>query len=745
MGRNLIAKFLTIVVLCVTGCAKSGLEAARKDLIYNQAQRSPRAALLDSESPQILPSTHFAAGRMFEAQGHYAQAIEQYAKTIAVNHGHVAAHHRLGLMYSKLERHDEAIQMFRKAVALKPDNAVLHNNLGFELMFMKDWNGAIGQFAEAIAVEPDFARAQINMGMTLSKLERFDEALEHFRAVLPEPDAQYNLGLMYRSAQRYDDAAKSFKCILDADPNFQAAQTQLADIAPHLPPTARPGVDVTIEVPTLGDSRQDALDDMEPCDDQAVEPDRRDVVVEHVRPEPKIVSPSTTWRIADDPNAEQAVARFGPSPETEPLQHEIDRELASLADENWLSHELFGEAVEIASSTEPFDLLGLEKPCKNDRFIGTETADGFVVPAEGVVVPVSAVEAAAPSEAIADALSVVPFGRLNDEVERIDDEIRCLIDEALEAMALVTREANASDAVYIDPVVIEPAGESIIGDFVADSTEPIKYPPLAERPAEVVVPTTDTFELWLPEDRRSDPVAVDSSPIEKTVPAAEPPMPERDEAQRMPWRSRLNSLSANLVALRDEINCLEAANVNAADAQEPVTTPVATTTVAAQPKAGKGAHTAPKRVTRRKRSSSDDPGMMLAYKPTKAPSILAAPRPRSTSTVREPRNEPPAALARPAEASAIFPAVEIGPAFPAPRIGPAFGATERDEIDWDSRFGDLHDLLSITENEIRCWEEVDQVREEGRLTDDARPEPKRRKTHVTPVRFRPQHNPFYNK
>jgi len=202
---------LTIGLLLVTGCAKPGFEASRKKLIRNQAMRSPKAALFDAEPPQILPETHFAAGRMFEAQGDVAKAIEQYQKTIAVSHTHVAAHHRLGLIYSELGRHDAAIEMFRRAVELKPDNAVLRNNLGFELMFERDWKGALEQLTQAIRLEPDFARAHINMGMTLSRMNRFDDALAHFRTVLPETDAQYNLGLMYRAAQRYDEAAKTFE------------------------------------------------------------------------------------------------------------------------------------------------------------------------------------------------------------------------------------------------------------------------------------------------------------------------------------------------------------------------------------------------------------------------------------------------------------------------------------------------------------------------------------------------------
>ena len=131
----------------------------------------------------------------------------------------------------------------------------------------------------------------------------------------------------------------------------------------------------------------------------------------------------------------------------------------------------------------------------------------------------------------------------------------------------------------------------------------------------------------------------------------------------------------------------------------------------------------PRRVTQRKRSRTDDPKMMLAYKPTKATSILDVSRPRtslrrSAPPVRQRHDELPATLARPVEPLDIFAAVEIGPAFPAPQIGPSSAETERDEFDWDARFGELHGLISITENEIRCWEEFEEVQQEERITDN---------------------------
>jgi len=224
--RNFKATVLTLVTMGAAGCAKS--DFAGRDRAYRQrsmdrvAERTPEVV-----PPKILPETFFAAGRLFEHQGQVGLAIVQYRKAVAVNHNYTDAYHRLGLMLSLAGQRDEAVEALSKAVRLRPDDAILRNNLGFELMLGERWAEAELEFQRAVELEPHFARAQINRGMVLAKLGRYEEALASFQTVLPEVDARYNLGLMLRGQQRYAEAADSFEYVLNLDPNFVAASTQL--------------------------------------------------------------------------------------------------------------------------------------------------------------------------------------------------------------------------------------------------------------------------------------------------------------------------------------------------------------------------------------------------------------------------------------------------------------------------------------------------------------------------------------
>jgi tetratricopeptide (TPR) repeat protein len=224
---------LTLCIFVVAGCSKSEFRTTtqRSDRLNVPGEQ---LGIAEAETPKILPETHFAAGKLFEAQGQLNKAITQYRKAVATNHHYVDAYNRLGMLYGRLGMHDEAVKTFQQALAFKPDNATLHNNLGFEYAMQARWVEAERSLRRALELEPDFQRAHVNLGLVLGRLGRFDESLECFLAALPVPDAYYNLGLMYRGYDRFEDAADVFEYVLSLDPQFAAARRQLDILAPEL-------------------------------------------------------------------------------------------------------------------------------------------------------------------------------------------------------------------------------------------------------------------------------------------------------------------------------------------------------------------------------------------------------------------------------------------------------------------------------------------------------------------------------
>lgn len=234
--RTLVTGAILGALLLCGSCAEfeQYVVQSQKERNWLTADSSAITSAETVEEPRILPQTHFAAARLHEQNGQIDKAIIQYRKAIAVNHDYTEAYNRLGILLGRLGRHADAEKALRRCVELEPRRAALRNNLGYEYALQGRWSDAEAELSNAIRLDAQFARAYVNLGMVLCKTQRFEEALETFNAVLPEPDAFYNLGLMLRGQHRYQDAASAFRHVLTLDANFAAAQQQLETLAPQL-------------------------------------------------------------------------------------------------------------------------------------------------------------------------------------------------------------------------------------------------------------------------------------------------------------------------------------------------------------------------------------------------------------------------------------------------------------------------------------------------------------------------------
>ncbi|MCH7814790.1 MAG: tetratricopeptide repeat protein [Planctomycetes bacterium] len=224
------------LALFAAACTQTAQKTVQRQNARNWLDADPTAISTDQmmDEPKILPQTHFAAARLLEKQGQFEKAVIQYRRAIAVQHEYVAAYNALGVLLGRLGRHADAENALRRAVEIRPDAAQLRNNLGYEYVLQARWADAEAELSNAIRLKPDFARAWINLGLALSKQQRFEEALDAFRTVLPETDAFYNLGLMFRGQHRYRDAADAFEHVVALNPRFSAAKQQLEQLEPRL-------------------------------------------------------------------------------------------------------------------------------------------------------------------------------------------------------------------------------------------------------------------------------------------------------------------------------------------------------------------------------------------------------------------------------------------------------------------------------------------------------------------------------
>ncbi len=812
MVRNRKQQLLTVVMLCVSGCTSSNFNGPKQPFAKSPQRRSTPVIVSDTTPPQILPSTHFAAGRMFEAHGQLDKAMVQYRKAIAVSHNHVPSYHHLGLLLSKLQKHDEAIVMLSKAVELQPNNAALRNNLGFELMFRQRWSEAAAHLRKAIDLEPRFARAQINLGMTLSKVGQFDDALAHFRAVLPEPDALYNLGLMYRAAQRYSDAADAFHRALERNPKFRAAQTQLADIAPHLTPKTQPTTEAAPPLPVLATETVETpipvavVPPCEPIQDMMTPDTSRQQVVTEAPAHAATTTVARTADVAEFQPAEPAYEYgagdpfFAEEPIATFITNDVLAEFASdgttntiaamsasedvidisedpcndedqitamiqtgtlpsapvnmLNDESqWITDEAYEEEVNRFGDTLSMISSDIEPPydpCEDEEYVEDDLIGLAITEMNAAILPLPA-DIPIPADTVAtpqdEEMDRMPFGPLNDEVAQIDNEMRCLLEEALEAIAQAPDTPRGP--LPFEPIATPSADESFLETLVTSNHEPADTTPLATVPPEVPVTHITTFAMNMPSTTRAQVAVIHAPPASIIAPAAvTEPLP-------LDWHSRMKNYERHHVAIRSELECLEQLDEElsservATAAVEPPRPQRDVMLVAdRQPPEKPGPRIPRSRRSRRTR-------MTMAYEPTAAMPTLASAPTRPAARRRMPvvihdadrTDAIPVLIARPDYESDIVADVEIGPAVPTQKRESAFAAKQTGRtsrtFNWSQQFGDLEDMISVTYNEIRCFDDMAQTTDLDLMMDQQEHAPRSNHTRVTPVRYNGRRNPFY--
>lgn len=248
---SLMCRISLAALVALSGCAQQ--QAPKAEQRESQQPQQPGTVLppaavakapapenvVDAKSPEVLPETHFAAGRLHESQNQFARAAEQYRQVIALSPKNLEAYNRLGIVLDRLGRFKEADEAFLQGLRVSPKQTHLRNNLAFSYIMQARWTEAETALKECIAQQPTFARAHVNLGLVLAQQNRFDEALAQFSKALPRADAYYNLGLMYQSKRKLPEAANAFKTALELNPQFAAAQKRLDALPEDVVKSAR--------------------------------------------------------------------------------------------------------------------------------------------------------------------------------------------------------------------------------------------------------------------------------------------------------------------------------------------------------------------------------------------------------------------------------------------------------------------------------------------------------------------------
>jgi tetratricopeptide (TPR) repeat protein len=178
---------------------------AFNDLTYRMFQKTPASYRVNQLS-----------GEIFETQGKYAEAAEEYRKAIGKNPRALNLHFRLGRAIL-LESHEpatlaQARKEFEAELALNAEDAAAEFQVGQILAAQGNGGDALARYERAMRLRPDFAEAALDAGKLHVQAKQYAEAiplLERVTTLQPENEAaHYNLMMAYRNSGQMDKARR---------------------------------------------------------------------------------------------------------------------------------------------------------------------------------------------------------------------------------------------------------------------------------------------------------------------------------------------------------------------------------------------------------------------------------------------------------------------------------------------------------------------------------------------------------
>ncbi len=194
------------------------------------------------------PAALFGMGEVALLDKEYKEAIPHFEKALALVPVANRIHYSLMMAYRGLGEMDKARNHMNQSgkIGVRVADPLLdgiqrylrgervHLIRGKAAFGAGHYQNAAEEFAKAVRSKPDSLRAQLNLGTTLGLLNRTEEALTIFQAVLKQDatnqTAQYNTGFLFSKMQKYPEAEQHLRKALKLNPEDTTALMVLGGV-----------------------------------------------------------------------------------------------------------------------------------------------------------------------------------------------------------------------------------------------------------------------------------------------------------------------------------------------------------------------------------------------------------------------------------------------------------------------------------------------------------------------------------
>lgn len=180
------------------------------DWITLAAQNCVKALSLTPE----LAEGHTCLGDVYNGQGRYEAAADEFQKALAVDKNQVNALRGLAEAYEKLGNFSAAEATYRQAINLRPQYWAGYNWLGAFYFHRARYSDAVQMFQRVVKLAPGNFEGYSNIGGALAIQGKYADAIREFKRsieIRPTLEAYSNLGTALFALRRFAEAAQTYQ------------------------------------------------------------------------------------------------------------------------------------------------------------------------------------------------------------------------------------------------------------------------------------------------------------------------------------------------------------------------------------------------------------------------------------------------------------------------------------------------------------------------------------------------------
>ena len=170
--------------------------------------------------PPEIAESHSCLGEVYNSQGEYQRAVEEFKRAVALDSSRDNALRGLADAYEKLGDGTAAESTYQRAIDLRPQYWAGYNSLGAFYFRQSRYKEAEKMFQRVVELTPENFQGYSNMGAILiaqGQYAKSIQALQRSIGIRPTLEAYSNQGGAYFALRQFDEAAHMYEKGLSLD------------------------------------------------------------------------------------------------------------------------------------------------------------------------------------------------------------------------------------------------------------------------------------------------------------------------------------------------------------------------------------------------------------------------------------------------------------------------------------------------------------------------------------------------